>query len=163
MDEQRMHKLYEKFVLEFYKKHNPELAASASYIAWDVKAENGLEFLPNMKSDIMLHYNDKALIIDTKLYSHSMQKQYDKMSFISANLYQIFTYVKNKDINNTGKVSGMLLYAKTEDEATPNNEYIMSGNKISVKTLDLNSPWEKISKSLTTIADNFKETESCKV
>ena len=39
----------------------------------------------------------KCLIIDAKFYSHTMQTQYEKKSFISGNLYQIFTYIK--DVN----------------------------------------------------------------
>lgn len=37
----------------------------------------------------------------------------------------------------------MLLYAKTDDAIQPDNSYIMSGNRISVKTLDLNVSFEK--------------------
>ncbi|WP_336433283.1 hypothetical protein [Eubacterium pyruvativorans] len=36
------------------------------------------------------------------------------------------------------QVSGMLLYAKTDEDLVPDNVYHMSGNQISVKTLDLN-------------------------
>lgn len=80
---------------------------------------------------------EKVLIIDTKYYGRTMQKnpQIDKSTPISANLYQIYTYVKNKDKHNSGNVSGVLLYAKTDEEITPDNDYNMSGNKISVKHL----------------------------
>ncbi|WP_434509821.1 hypothetical protein [Desulfitobacterium sp. AusDCA] len=33
---------------------------------------------------------------------------------ISGNLYQIYTYMKNKDIDATGQVAELLLYAKTD-------------------------------------------------
>lgn len=52
-------------------------------------------------------------------------------------MYQIFNYVKNKDMNQTGKVSGVLLYTKTDEEITPDHDYHINGNQISVKTLDL--------------------------
>ena len=45
-----------------------------------------------------------------------MQKQYNKQTLHSNNLYQIFTYVKNYDIQNSSNVAGMLLYAKTNEE-----------------------------------------------
>ena len=38
----------------------------------------------------------------------------------------------------------MLLYAKTDEQIIPDNEYHMSGNKISVKTLDLNLDFSDI-------------------
>jgi len=160
LDDRYMHKLYEKFILEFYRKHYPEFNPSASYIDWNVEETDGLEFLPNMQSDIMLNYTYKTLIIDAKFYSHTMQTQYDKKSFISANLYQIYTYVKNKDKKHTGNVSGMLLYAKTDEDIFPNNKYKMDGNEISVETLDLNCEWKYIYKRLTEIANEFKMSVS---
>ena len=46
----------------------------------------------------------------------------------------------------------MLLYAKTNEEIIPNGEYMMSGNKIMVKTLDLNKEFKFIAQSLNKIA-----------
>lgn len=48
-------------------------------------------------------------------------------------------------------VSGMLLYAKTDEEIQPDNVYQMSGNKISVKTLDLNCDFTVMTDSLDSI------------
>lgn len=39
-------------------------------------------------------------------------------------------YVKNLDKDNTGNVAGMLLYARTQEQITPNNKYSMGGNII---------------------------------
>lgn len=49
----------------------------------------------------------------------------------------------------------MLLYARTDEEIQPDNEYMMSGNKISVKTLDLNRDFSEIAEQLNKIADKF--------
>lgn len=155
IDDQQLHRLYEKFVLGYFQKEHPKLKATSSYINWNVENTTGLDLLPSMKSDIMLTYNDKTLIIDTKFYSHSMQEQYDKSSFISSNLYQIYTYVKNKDVDHSGSVSGMLLYAQTQNEITPNNTYNFSGNSISIKSLNLNADWSYIKNALDTIAIEF--------
>ena len=110
-----------------------------------------------MKSDITLTYGENILIIDTKYYSQSMQtiELYNSKTIHSNNLYQIFTYVKNKDINKNGKVSGMLLYAKTNEDIIPNGEYMMSGNKIMVRTLDLNKDFKFITQSLNKIASDL--------
>lgn len=62
----------------------------------------------------------------------------------SSNLYQIYAYLKNLDKANTGNVAGILLYAKTQEQITPNNKYSMGGNTIWVKTLDLNLPFLQI-------------------
>ena len=83
-----------------------------------------------LKSD-----SNKVLIIDAKYYAHTMQTQYDTSTLHSANLYQIFTYVKNKEQefkDQEHTVSGMLLYARTDEEIQPDEDYRMSGNRISV-------------------------------
>ena len=111
IDEQRMCRLYEKFILEYYSKKFPALSVRASQISWALDDGIGT-MLPVMQSDIMLLHDEKVLIIDAKYYSHTTQVQYDIHTLHSNNLYQIFTYVKNKDIELRGKphtVSGMLL------------------------------------------------------
>ena len=76
---------------------------------------------------------------------------FNSTTIISQNLYQIFTYVKNKDKDNTGNVRGLLLYAKTDEVITPDNDFIMGGNQISVKTLDFGGTWEEIRIQLDSI------------
>lgn len=157
VDEQRMCRLYEKFILEYYSKEYPTLKVRASQIPWALDDGIGT-MLPVMQSDITLSYGNKVLIIDAKYYAHSTQVQYDKHTLHSNNLYQIFTYVKNKDSEFGDKpheVSGMLLYAQTDEAVQPNQTYLMSGNKISVRTLDLNCYFSEIAMQLNAIADSF--------
>lgn len=161
LDEQRECRLYEKFILEYYRKHFPLLSVNLEQIAWQLDdEEHGM--LPIMQSDIMLSKDNHILIIDAKYYLHNTQEQYGTHTLHSANLYQIFTYVKNKEYelrDKEHKVSGMLLYAKTDESVQPDNSYVMSGNRISVKTLDLNLPFEEISQQLNSIIRNeFTET-----
>lgn len=49
----------------------------------------------------------------------------------------------------------MLLYARTDEEVLPNNEYMMSGNRISVMTLDLNQDFNQIKNQLDAIAEKY--------
>lgn len=107
VDEQRMCRLYEKFILEYY--------------------------------------------------SHITQVHFDKHKLHSNNLYQIFTYVKNRSYQfgeEDNTVSGMLLYAKTEEEIQPDNVYQMHGSQISVKTLDLNLPFVEIAAQMDRIVES---------
>lgn len=155
VDEQRMCRLYEKFILEYYRKEYPEITANASQIPWQL--DDGISaMLPVMQTDIMLTYKEKVLIIDAKYYTHTTQSQFDTHTLHSGNLYQIFTYVKNKEIELAAQpheVSGMLLYAKTDETVFPNNTYMMSGNKISVKTLDLDCDFSEIVTQLNKIVE----------
>ncbi len=108
-----------------------------------------------MQSDIHLQMGHTVLIIDAKYYSHTTQMQYDKHTVHSNNMYQIFTYVKNRDYDfgdEDHKVSGMLLYAKTEEDIQPDHVYQIHGNQIAVKTLDLNLPFKDIAIQLDGIA-----------
>ena len=154
-DNQEMCNLYEKFLLEYYRKECPQVNVSRSQIAWALD-DNISDMLPIMQSDIMLAQGNKILIIDAKYYSHTTQQNYNTHKIHSNNLYQIFTYVKNMASVSQKEVSGMLLYAQTDEVIQPNNVYQMSGNKISVKTLDLNKEFIEIAAQLKAIvADHF--------
>lgn len=157
VDEQRMCRLYEKFILEYYRKEHPEITANASQIPWQLDNDFS-DMLPVMQTDIMLSRGTKILIIDAKYYEHTTQTQYDKHTLHSNNLYQIFTYVKNKEYELRDKqheVAGMLLYAKTEEEIQPDQKYKMSGNRISVRTLDLNLSFAEIRNQLDGIVEDY--------
>lgn len=124
LSEDHMERLYEKFVLAYYRRHYGDLdEVRARQIRWKLdedsewdaqrlgkeegkeeveknssEKERGLEFLqflPVMKTDITLRKGDKILIIDTKYYQNNLQEQYGKKTIHSDNLYQIFAYVKN--------------------------------------------------------------------
>ncbi len=158
-DEQRMCRLYEKFILEYYKKEFPSMDVSSSQIQWCLDDEYN-NCLPIMQSDIMVSHKNNILIIDAKYYSNNIQSYHEKKSIISGNLYQIFTYVKNLAFNNRDKnVSGLLLYAKTDsDVQVEENTYFMSGNKIGTAKLDLNCDFSEIKKQLDNIIlDNFAD------
>lgn len=163
VDEQRMDRLYEKFILEYYIKECPQVTATASQIPWALDDGIGT-MLPVMQSDIMLSRGSEVLIIDAKYYSHTTQAQFDVHTIHSGNLYQIFTYVKNKDAefgDQPHTVAGILLYAATDEAIQPNNSYQMSGNQISVRTLDLNRDFSEIAAQLNGIAEeHFHLTDS---
>lgn len=151
--EDNMSRLYEKFVLEYYKREFPALGARSSHIAWALDEDSEDTFLPVMHSDITLTDDGgRTLIIDAKYYSRSMQERFGRKTIHSGNLYQIFTYVKNAAARSRGSVSGVLLYARTDEEKTPCASYRISGSAISVRTLDLNCSFEDISGQLDEIA-----------
>ena len=161
LDEQRMCRLYEKFILEYFRRHYPQIRTTASQIPWALGDDCSSAMLPVMQSDITLSIGNKVLIIDAKYYSHTTQVQFEKHSIHSNNLYQIFTYVKNKEAQLKDvphAVSGMLLYAQTDEVIQPNNTYWMSGNKITVRTLNLDCEFKEIAQQLNDIAEEFIST-----
>ena len=100
------------------------------------------------------------LIIDAKYYTSTMQTYYEKKTVRSANLYQIFAYVKNKQValerlGESVDVSGMLIYAATDEDVQPEATYRMSGNRISATTLDLDRPFGEIRAQLDEIVEEY--------
>jgi 5-methylcytosine-specific restriction enzyme subunit McrC len=145
-----MCRLFEKFVLAYYKKHHPEFKPEAKQIEWNIiKEQSDTSALPDMKTDILLTMGERTLIIDTKYYSKILQQQYGKETIRNSNLYQISTYVNEYDRDHLHNVDGMLLYAKTQnddfDDATINHS---DGYSLFIRTLDLNTDFESIKKRL---------------
>lgn len=145
-----MCRLYEKFILAYYKKHHPELKPCAARIDWNIdKEQSTTNILPIMQTDILLTIGERTLIIDAKYYTRSMQKQYDKSTIHSNNLYQIHTYVTECDEDHKGNVDGMLLYAKTQEDIVPDGQMKRKdGNYIYFRTLDLNMDFDMIKERL---------------
>ena len=161
--DEHMSRLYEKFILEYYSQHHTYLTeVKSAQVRWNLvgdTSESMIRFLPIMQTDIFLRLKEKILIIDAKYYGGTLQQQYDKYSLHSANLYQIFTYVKNQDKDETGNVAGLLLYAKTEEAVTPDCIFNMGGNQIGAKTLDLNTDFKMIAAQLDKIVEDFFEVK----
>ena len=154
-DDQLMSSLYEKFLLNYFKKEHSDIKTHAPQIDWQVD-EGWDVLLPKMKTDVTLEYENRILIIDAKFYKDNLAENYGRNMHRTGNLYQIFTYVKNKQGELQGKdveVSGMLLYARTDKSIQPESEYVMSGSMISVKTLDLNQEFRDIKNKLDNIVD----------
>ena len=164
--EKLMYDLYEKFIYNYYKKEcNKYLTVDRKNIKWPLNNQdaNKDNLLPNMEPDIVLSSKTKrkVLIIDAKYYPKIYN---DNGNFRSEHLYQILTYVKSKDFefndkidnkNEYYEVSGLLLYAGTEENIKP-HQYMMDRNKISISMLDLNQDFKFISDDLNRIVKDFK-------
>ncbi len=151
----RMCRLYEKFILNYYAKHHSCLKPKSKQLTWALDADSE-NVPPTMQTDVYLEKGEDILIIDAKYYNSNTQVNHDKHSVHSGNLYQILTYVKNCQImNGKRRVSGMLLYAKTDEDIQPNEVYKIHGNQISVKTLDLNTPFNELARQLDGIAMEY--------
>lgn len=145
-----MCRIFEKFVLAFYKKHHPEVKAYAAQIGWNIiEEETDTTILPVMQTDILLSTGMRTLIIDTKYYSSIMQKQYDKETIRNSHLYQIRTYVNEFDREHRHNVDGMILYAKTQKDNIEDAQLKhKDGYTLYIRTLNLNTDFEHIKKRL---------------
>ncbi len=59
------------------------------------------------------------------------------------------------DTTHSGNVSGALLYAKTDETITPDHQYLMDGNRITVTTLDIDKDFAMIRGKLDELADGW--------
>ena len=151
-----MSRLYEKFVLEYYKRHHPELKAESCYVDWELDREKTINdyFLPQMHSDITLTNGNKKIIIDTKYYRSMTLEHYGQSQIRNSHLYQIHTYVTSAAIDYSGDVMGMLLYAKVEKKKKKNLDITQkNGIRIMARTLDLSKDFKDIKLQLDIIID----------
>lgn len=155
IDDQEMSRLYEKFILEYYREHRLNLKPRASRIDWALD-EGERTMLPIMQSDITLTSGNRMLIIDAKYYSKNLQVHFDRHSVHSNNIYQVFTYVKNTEAANPEmEVAGMLLYAETDAEIQPDASWRIGGSDFAVTTLDLSQEFTGIAQRLDEIAEGL--------
>lgn len=155
--DEAMSTLYERFLREYFVLHHPELSPSSPLIDWTIDDGliSGLHQLPTMKTDLILRNGSNRLVIDAKYYGKSMQTNHfsAKSTIHSANLYQIFTYVKNEDVAQAGNVAGLLLYAQTDANEQPELDVVMQGNRIGAQALDLNRPWNEVRSQLEALTE----------
>lgn len=168
-DEKTMSSLYERFILEYFRQeHGDSVTANAPHIQWALDDDMS-DLLPDMRTDITLETKTggprKVLIIDAKYYSHTLQSRFEKKTVHSGNLYQIFTYVKNRAelerrTGNDCVVAGTLLYASTDEDIQPDVRYQMSGNEINVTTLRLDCDFDGIRNQLDEITGHLIKLEA---
>lgn len=151
MHGESLHRLYEKFILEYYRKHHPELNPSAREIH-HMNASEMPSFLPRMYTDVTLSKGADCLIIDAKCYGTILNTHFDKEILSPSNVNQIFSYVLHASQEFKGHVSGMLLYARTEGAAVDQEHWFDMGHDFYCDALDLNQDFSGISNRLEHIA-----------
>ncbi len=151
--DKQMSKLYEKFVLNFFRIHLDEkkYTVHAPKLKWNLDeeiSEEELSLLPEMRTDIVIQNKVKntQLIIDTKYYAQTLVSSNwtDVEKVRTVHLFQILAYVNNSDFE--GKINGMLLYPTIENDINAN--FPMGGSSIAIRTLNLNTEWNDIAERL---------------
>ena len=96
-DEKKMPMLFENFVKNFYQKEQSHYKVSSKRIYWDgtFADKASAEALPSMLTDVTLEDPTRKIIIDCKFYKEALT-QHHRKTVSSANLYQLFAYLKNK-------------------------------------------------------------------
>ena len=143
-DERQMATVFEKFVRNFYRREQSDFRVKSERIDWqDVETtESDRRFLPSMKTDVSLESAERKIVIDTKYYASTLQSYYDSETIHSSNLYQLFTYLKNLQIDEDRQLEGILLYPTVGTSL--DLRYRIHGHAMRVVTVDLDTDWRAI-------------------
>jgi 5-methylcytosine-specific restriction enzyme subunit McrC len=140
--------LFEQFVFNFYRHElGSEWQVTAPWIAWQMEFPNAdaLLLVPQMKTDVCLQTAHRAIILDAKFYARALKEgAYGAPKLASANLYQLFTYLRQKS-NDSGwqHAEGILLYPRTTSDI--NIDFTTQGHRLRAVAIDLAAPhWHQI-------------------
>ena len=152
-DERELGRLFEAFVFNFYREKLKAAAVTREEIAWGLTTHDELskEYLPKMRTDVVIKIANTKLIIDTKFYKSTFQNFHQKDTIHSNNLYQIQSYVLHDSLSNIGSTRiGVLLYPTIK--SSPILSYTLNSNsRLQVRTVDLSLEWFEIEKQLLEI------------
>ncbi len=149
--------LFESFVLNFYRHELPPSwnVNSSPIIHWQLVAPNAdaLTLMPRMETDVCLCGHGRAIILDTKLYAQALKTNaYGSPKLFSPNLYQIFTYLRQRSCApGWERAEGVLLYPRATSNFAV--EFTTHGHRIRAMVLDLAQPWESIHAGLMHIVN----------
>lgn len=149
----KMSKIFEQFVLNFYRREQKVFKVTAGHISWQLNSEFEVDmgYIPNMRTDITLKNSIRKIIIDTKYYNKTLTSFYGKESLHASNLYQIASYLINQKNEDpiTESVTGILLYPQTQQAL--DLRYTYFNHIVKVKTVDLYQDWQLIHNRLQEI------------
>ena len=151
-DEQKMARIFEDFVRNFFRLEQTRYRVTPLQMRWDaVSGKDQLQMLPLMRTDIHLENEDRRIIIDTKYYSENLQHHHGKSSLRSENLYQIFSYLKNSEALGGAYryAEEILLYPAVDDRIAFGAD--IQGHHVRVCTVNLDQPWQKIRSDLLAV------------
>lgn len=151
-EKENLNILYEKFLLNYYKKHHSSsYKVYSPHIKWAIKKDTFSLKLPQMVTDVVLENEHKVIILDAKFYKEGAftSKMGTTFTHRSNNLYQMYAYMNNWEQTRPGKtVSGILAYAQPDDNSVVTDSYIISDKTLNIITLNMNQEWEHIKNSL---------------
>lgn len=148
-DENKMARLFESFVRNFYLLEQDHFRVQSLKISWQVENENDpmVAYLPEMRTDVCLASKERKIIVDCKFYRNALQTNWQKRTLHSAHLYQLFAYLRNKELDDGWtNCEGILLYPAV---GTPLElVYEIQGHPVRIRTINLNQDWRSIHENM---------------
>lgn len=162
ISEDQMQKVYEIFILNFYKKHLDKsiYKVHAPKIKWHLDSNTedewrglfDIEDNPgDRRTDIVIENKVKNIqfIIDAKYYKETLvSKHYNdnELTYRTSHLNQVRGYLMDSDFQ--GKKIGALMYPTLNVDFEKGMMIPILGAPIIIKTLNLNTKWENIKNDL---------------
>lgn len=157
-DHQKMAAMFEEFVFNFYKRESSFDVGRKRYDWQGFKGSKEAEdLLPTLNTDVELRKENDLTILDCKFYHDAFTNNRETQRFKTANLYQLYAYIMNRQIKDPAlSISGMLLYPETEESFC--HRFELQGHPMCIASINLNQPWQGIHQDLLEIASPTRET-----
>lgn len=154
--DQQMGLMFEEFVRAFLRREQSCFKVDSRHIPWDGAGATSADDarLPIMKTDVTLSSESETVVVETKYYSDPLLQYHGGTAKVrSGHLYQLLSYVRNLSATAKagGRVRGILLYAQAGREL--DLQYRIHGHEISVKSLNLTQPWDRVRSDLLRLAE----------
>ncbi len=146
--EEKMWKLYEDFLIGFYRCEQSIYSVNQSrVIEWSDSgtSDKYQKKIPQMQADLVLESSDRRIIMDAKYNRKALKgKRGGEPNLRSAHLYQLLAYLRNREATTKTGVrhEGILLYPRVRE--TVHVEVYLEGFFIQARSIDLSQDWQNI-------------------
>ena len=162
VSEERMERLYEDFIIEFYRREQNRYRVNnrGRTIAWASEGtlDQHRSKLPRMEADVILEAPSRRIIMDAKYYREALGGRYGG-KLRSNNLFQLLAYLRNREATVTqgARHEGMLLYPTVD--ASVEVDVCLEGFSIRARSIDLAQNWHNIHQDMhiIEISDGIRE------
>ncbi len=147
ISEKRMEKLYEDFIIEFYRREQKHYQVNrrGRTITWvdEGTSEKFQSKLPRMEADVILESPNRRIIMDAKYYQETLGGRYGG-KLHSGNLYQLLAYLRNREatIVPGAQHEGILLYPTVDQPLTV--DVCLEGFTIRARSINLGQKWRNV-------------------
>ncbi len=149
-DEERMSRVFEDFLRNFYFHEQAEFSVAREDMRWRIDTGPGGDpsLVPIMRTDVTLRSDACTIVMDAKFYADPFPRSMGTAKFRSTHLYQLYAYMKHTADRSTGRVPvrGALVYASPVGQSL--HQYRLDGHEIAIATIDLSKPWPEVHKAL---------------
>jgi len=150
-DEAQMARLFERFLLNFFKREQRQFKVDSPRFRWRASGSpEHLSYLPEMRTDIVLRDRTDTIVMDAKFYSETLSEYLTTRSVRSSHLYQIFAYMSHlAHGDRRDRVTGILVYPRVTE--TVRVGVTLFGHPMLAATVNLAQPWPGVRADLLSL------------